>query len=49
MYKINDNSNTFILLRLCYYSQINKTSQDDKCSYILTSIKAIYKEYENRS
>ena len=24
-YKINDNPNTFILLRLCYYNQLNKT------------------------
>ena len=46
--KINDNLNTFTLLRLYYYNQ-NKKSQVDKCFYILTSIKPVFREYENQN
>ena len=45
-YKINDNPNTFILLRLYYYNQQNKISQDGKYSHISTSIKPIFKKYK---
>ena len=47
--KINHNPNILILLRLYYYNQRNKTSQDDKCSYISSSIKAISREYKIRN
>ena len=43
------NPNAFILLRLYYYKQLNQTSQNDKCPYISTFIKAIDRDYENRS
>ena len=39
----------FAEIMLLYPSKQNKISQYDKCSYISTSIKAIYRENENRS
>ena len=47
--ELNDIRNIHFAEINIYYKQLNKTSQDDKCFYISTSIKTIFREYENEN